>query len=99
MGVGKTTLIKEIIRLLGVNENVSSPTYSLINEYQSKSNERIYHCDFYRLKSEEEAFDIGIEDYFDAENWCFIEWPERIKNLLPLNSLSVYLSVKEDGLR
>jgi len=99
MGVGKTTLIKEIVKQLGVDDVVSSPTFSLVNEYQSNNGETIYHFDFYRIHSEEEALDIGIEDYFYNNDWCFIEWPEKVKNLLPLNAVEIHLSVNNDETR
>ena len=99
MGVGKTTLIKEIVKQLGVNDVVSSPTFSLVNEYQSKNGETIYHFDFYRIHNEEEALDIGIEDYFYNNDWCFIEWPEKVKNLLPLNVVEIHLSLNNDETR
>ena len=99
MGVGKTTLIKEIVKQLGVDDAVSSPTFSLINEYQSRQGEIVYHFDFYRIKNEEEALDIGIEEYFNTDNWCFIEWPEKVKNLLPLNAVEIHLSINKDETR
>lgn len=82
MGVGKTTLIKVLAKQLGVNELTSSPTFSIVNEYHAP-NDILYHFDCYRMENEEEAYDIGIEDYLYSDAWCFIEWPERIKNLLP----------------
>jgi len=99
MGVGKTTLIKEIVKQLGVDDVVSSPTFSLVNEYQSRNGETIYHFDFYRIHNEEEALDIGIEDYFYNNDWCFIEWPEKVKNLLPLNAVEIHLSLNNDEAR
>ncbi len=99
MGVGKTTLIKEIIKQLGVDDNVSSPTFSLVNEYLSNTSETIYHFDFYRIESEDEALDIGIEEYFNVNAWCFIEWPEKVKNVLPLDAVEIHLSLNEDGSR
>lgn len=81
MGAGKTTLVKEVALLLGVKENVSSPTFSIVNEYEG--DELIYHFDLYRLEAEEEAYDFGIEEYFDSGNLCLLEWPEKISNLLP----------------
>lgn len=98
MGVGKTTLIKEMCNQLGVQDITHSPTFSIVNEYVG-SDGGIYHFDFYRLTKEEEAYDIGIEDYLYSENWCFIEWPENIKNLVPLESTELYLSLLEDGKR
>lgn len=83
MGVGKTTLIKSIAKELGVKKTTSSPTFSIVNEYQSSS-EIIYHFDFYRLKVESEAYDMGVEEYLYSGNWCFIEWPNKIENLLPV---------------
>ena len=99
MGVGKTTLIKELVKQLGSDDVVSSPTFSLINEYHSRKGEQIFHFDFYRIEHEDEALDIGIEDYFYDNAWCLIEWPENIKNLLPLNAVEIYLSLNDDGTR
>ena len=84
MGVGKTTLIKELSLQLGVFDVVSSPTFSIINEYLSLKHGKVYHFDFYRIEDENEAFQIGCEDYFFGDDYCFIEWPERIPNLLSL---------------
>lgn len=81
MGVGKTTLIKELARELGVTDTLSSPTFSIVNEYQAKNN-LLYHFDCYRLGSEQEAFDIGIEDYLNADHYAFIEWPQNIGGFL-----------------
>lgn len=91
MGVGKTTLVKEIAKLLGVEENVSSPTFSIVNEYHG--NEVIFHFDFYRLEEEEEAYDFGIEEYFDSGNLCLLEWPEKISNLLPSSNLCLDVQI------
>jgi len=99
MGVGKTTLIKEICKQLGVLDNISSPTFSLVNEYQTNNNEKVFHFDFYRITDEEEALDIGIEEYLDNNNWCLIEWPENIENLLPLKAVQIYLSILNDEQR
>lgn len=99
MGTGKTTLIKELAKQLGVLDNVSSPTFSLVNEYLSQKGETIYHFDFYRIEDETEAYDIGIEEYFYSNHWCFIEWPEKVENLLPLESISIYLTINDDGTR
>jgi tRNA threonylcarbamoyladenosine biosynthesis protein TsaE len=92
MGVGKTTLIKEIVKQLGVLDNVSSPTFSLVNEYHSLTKEKIYHFDFYRINKEEEAMDMGIEEYFYSNAWCLVEWPNKIENLLPLKSVSIVIT-------
>ncbi|MGY0407764.1 MAG: tRNA (adenosine(37)-N6)-threonylcarbamoyltransferase complex ATPase subunit type 1 TsaE [Polaribacter sp.] len=99
MGVGKTTLIKEICSVLEVEDAVSSPTFSLVNEYQTKKKEKVFHFDFYRITNEEEALDIGIEDYFYNNNWSLIEWPEHIKNLLPLDAVEIRLTSLENGQR
>jgi len=93
MGVGKTTLIKEICQQLGILDNISSPTFSLVNEYQTSKGEKVFHFDFYRIEEEEEAFDIGIEEYFDSDAWCLVEWPENIENLLPLGAAQIHLSI------
>jgi len=98
MGVGKTTLIKEICVQLGVDDVISSPTYSLVNEYKG-TKDTIYHFDFYRIQDEEEAYDIGFEEYLQTDAWIFIEWPDKILNLLPENSATVKISLVEDGKR
>lgn len=84
MGAGKTTFITAICKQLGVTDNISSPTFSIVNEYETASHETIYHFDFYRINSEEEALDIGYENYFYSGNRCFIEWPQKIENLMQL---------------
>ncbi len=99
MGTGKTTLIKEIVKQLGVEDVVHSPTFSLVNEYLSRKGETIYHFDFYRIEQEEEAYDIGIEEYFYENNWCLIEWPEKVENLLPLESVVIRLKMNPDNSR
>ena len=99
MGTGKTTLINTLSNELGVKEATSSPTFSLVNEYQTDDNELVYHFDFYRLKSETEALDMGIDEYLYSGNWCFIEWPEKIPNLIPEEHTIVDLSQTEDGKR
>tara|TARA_R110002126_G_scaffold262671_1_gene405582 strand:- start:227 stop:649 length:423 start_codon:yes stop_codon:yes gene_type:complete len=81
MGVGKTTLIKTIVKLLGSEDEVSSPTFSIVNEYKLKD-EKIYHFDLYRINDLEEAYNFGIEDYLDSEYWKLIEWPEKIESVL-----------------
>lgn len=93
MGAGKTTLIKEMVKQLGIEDNTSSPTFTLVNQYQSLNNELIYHFDFYRIESETEAMDIGIEEYFDSNAWCFIEWPQKVKNLLPLKIDEIIIEI------
>jgi tRNA threonylcarbamoyladenosine biosynthesis protein TsaE len=99
MGVGKTTLIKEIVKQLGVSDTVSSPTFSLVNEYHSTKNEKIYHFDFYRIDKEEEALDMGIEEYFYSNNWCLVEWPNKVENLLPLESVIITITTNENQQR
>lgn len=83
MGAGKTTLIKAICQAMGVKDNVSSPTFSLVNEYHNLKGDIFYHFDFYRIKSEEEASDIGVDEYFYSDDYCFVEWPSMIPSLLP----------------
>lgn len=99
MGVGKTTLIKEIVKQLGVKDNSSSPTFSLVNEYETSAGEIVYHFDLYRLNSEEEAYDMGIDEYFYSGNWCFIEWPEKTPNLIPIDHASISMKLNKDGSR
>ena len=99
MGVGKTTLIKEICKQLEVIDTVSSPTFSLVNEYNTLKGTAVFHFDFYRITNEEEALDIGIEEYLFNNNWCLIEWPQNVENLLPLESVQIHLSVLENGKR
>tara|TARA_R110002049_G_scaffold305027_3_gene500907 strand:+ start:2482 stop:2892 length:411 start_codon:yes stop_codon:yes gene_type:complete len=97
MGAGKTTLIKAIVAELGAIGDTSSPSFGIVNEYQDKINETIaYHFDFYRLEDEMEALDIGVEDYFYAGKWVFIEWPEKISSFLPDNRTNIKLEVVSD---
>lgn len=98
MGAGKTTFIKAICTYLQVEDSTSSPTFSIVNEYHSE-NGPIYHFDFYRLKSEQEAFDLGYEEYFYSGDYCFIEWPEKIPNLIPEDAAIVKIEVTEDQSR
>ena len=83
MGAGKTTLIKNLCRRMGVTDEVNSPTFAIVNEYVTVEGESVYHFDFYRIKKLEEAYDIGFENYFDSGNLCLIEWPEMIEPLMP----------------
>jgi len=92
MGAGKTTLIKELCAVLGVEETVSSPTFSLVNEYEAADSHPVFHFDFYRIKQIEEVFDIGYEEYFYSGDYCFIEWPEMVLELLP--ETYVYVSIE-----
>jgi tRNA threonylcarbamoyladenosine biosynthesis protein TsaE len=98
MGTGKTTLIKEIAKNLGVEEAVNSPTFSIVNEH-ILDNEKLYHYDFYRLESLDEALDIGIEDYLYSGNWNFVEWPEKVEDLLPGESTKIELTKNKNGSR
>ena len=96
MGTGKTTLISAIVKEMGGADYASSPTFSIVNEYKV-TEDTVYHFDFYRLKNQYEALDMGIEDYFCSGSWNFIEWPEKIENLLPENVTVLELSLAEDG--
>ena len=96
MGVGKTTLIKDICSELGVKDNVTSPTFSIVNEYISFEGKPVYHFDFYRIEDEREALDLGYEEYFYKNSLCFVEWPEKIKSLIPNNVLNVKILVDND---
>ncbi len=98
MGVGKTTLIKAVVKQLGTEDHVSSPTYALVNEYQTKD-KPVYHFDFYRIKDIEEVYDIGFEDYLAQDAYILIEWPELIKDLWPEHFVRVDLSFSEQGKR
>jgi len=98
MGTGKTTLISELVKALGGLEETSSPTFSIVNEYKV-TNDKVYHFDFYRIEDEIEVLDIGIEDYFYSGHWNFIEWPEKIKGILPLEADISYIKMNKDGSR
>jgi len=98
MGAGKTTLIKSLCKQLGSNDNITSPTFSIVNQYNGEG-ATIYHFDFYRLKNEHEALDIGFEEYLYSGNYCFIEWPEKIPNLLPDNFISISIQVMDNNTR
>lgn len=89
MGAGKTTFIKELCRLQFVVDEVNSPTFAIINEYLTENNEAIFHFDFYRLKNRQEAAEIGVEDYFDSGEICYVEWPEIVEDMLPDDALRV----------
>lgn len=99
MGAGKTTLIKQLCKNLGVKDATSSPTFSLVNEYQIDKNQYIYHFDCYRLKSEIEALDMGIDEYLYSGNWCFIEWAEKIENLIPEQHSILTIQILDNGNR
>jgi len=98
MGVGKTTLIKELCRQLGVEDNVCSPTFAIVNQYALPDGEPVYHFDFYRLKNIDEAYDIGYEEYFYSGNYCLTEWTEKIEPLLPDHYLRINIT-ETDGIR
>lgn len=95
MGVGKTTFISYLAQTMGVQEQVSSPTYGYVNEYESPEYGLIYHFDLYRIEDEEEAYDIGIEEYIYDDNWVFLEWAEKIDNLLPDNCVWIHITKDE----
>lgn len=99
MGAGKTTFIKTICEELGVDENITSPTFAIVNEYIASGNRLIYHFDCYRLKNIREAYDLGAEEYFYSGNLCFIEWPEKIEELLPIDTVKVTILVTSDNSR
>ena len=96
MGVGKTTLIKYLCKSLNVIDVVKSPTFSIVNEYISKNNGTVYHFDFYRLENETEAFDLGYESYFYSSHYCFIEWPSKIKSIIPEDFLHIDISIENE---
>jgi tRNA threonylcarbamoyladenosine biosynthesis protein TsaE len=98
MGAGKTTLISALVKALGGTTEVSSPTFSIVNEYHVK-NGKVYHFDFYRINDLHEALDIGIEDYFYSDHWIFIEWPDKIAEILPDKADISYIKINKDGSR
>jgi len=98
MGSGKTTLCNELVKAWGSEDAGSSPTFALIEEHYGPKG-TLYHVDAYRIEDEEEALDMGIDEYFDSKNWCLIEWPENIENLLPLEALKIELTILEDQQR
>ena len=93
MGVGKTTLIKELSLQLGVNDAITSPTFSIINEYNSLKDLNVYHFDLFRIKDESEALDFGIEEYLYSDDYCFIEWPERVSGLINSNVVEIKIEL------
>lgn len=99
MGVGKTTLIKEICYQFGVVDVVNSPTFSIVNEYLTNNNKTIYHFDFYRIDDLTEALDMGCDDYFYSGNLCLIEWPEKVDSLLPPNTLKLEILLRDNNQR
>ena len=99
MGVGKTTFIKAVCETLGVTDVINSPTFAIVNEYLDGNDQPIYHFDFYRIKKEEEVYDIGFEDYVSSGNLCLMEWPELIEDLLPEETVRVHIEERDDGSR
>lgn len=99
MGAGKTTFVKALGKVMGVLNNVQSPTFSIVNEYITADGETIYHFDCYRLKNTAEAYDIGVEEYLDSGYICLIEWPDRIEELLPESYVEIHISSLPDGFR
>ena len=99
MGAGKTTFIQALCHALGTEDNITSPTFAIINEYSSALHERIFHFDFYRIKNLDEAYDLGYEDYFYSSKYCLIEWPEKIEPLLPDQYVEVCIEVTGDNVR
>ncbi len=94
MGAGKTTFIKAICTELGVKDGMSSPTFSLVNEYNSDQGETIFHFDFYRIDNENDAYQAGLHEYFDSGNYCFVEWPEKVPSLLPTGAVHVRITTE-----
>ena len=99
MGSGKTTIIKAICEVLGAKDIVTSPTFTIVNEYITMSGESIYHIDFYRIKKTEEVFDFGIEEYLQTGSYCFMEWPELVEGILPPETVNVRITVNESEQR
>lgn len=99
MGAGKTTLIKALAKTLGVAGATSSPTFSLVNEYQTDDGQTVYHFDMYRLKSETEAYDMGMDEYLYSGQWCFIEWAEKIPTLIPREHSTIRIKALANGKR
>ena len=99
MGVGKTTFVKAVCEELGVDDTINSPTFAIVNEYHTKEEKIVYHFDFYRIEDVQEAYDFGYEDYFYSQAMCFIEWPERIESILPIDVVNLNFTEEEDGSR
>ena len=100
MGAGKTTLIKAIVKHLGAVDEANSPTFGIVNEYHNADETLLaYHFDFYRLNDENEAYDLGIEDYFNTDAWLFMEWPEKIEAILPLDAVHIQIEVVDFNTR
>lgn len=99
MGAGKTTFTAALCRALGVTDDVTSPTFSIINEYSDGNGESLYHFDFYRIDSEAQALDLGLDEYFDSGALCLMEWPENVEAFLPDDTVNVRIEVADDGTR
>jgi tRNA threonylcarbamoyladenosine biosynthesis protein TsaE len=99
MGAGKTTIIKAVCETLGAIDIVSSPTFTLVNEYKTSAGESLFHIDFYRIKKQEEVYDFGIEEYLTGDSYCFMEWPELIEEILPEETVKVKITVDENEQR
>lgn len=99
MGAGKTTMIQALCRVLGVDQVVTSPTFALINEYYTADGEAVFHFDLYRIEDISELYDIGYEDYWYSDAWCFVEWPEKAEELIPDDFVFLRIDVQEDGSR
>jgi tRNA threonylcarbamoyladenosine biosynthesis protein TsaE len=99
MGVGKTTFITALCKVLKATDLVSSPTFSIVNEYSTESGEAIFHFDFYRIKTVEELYDIGFEEYLNSQAWCFIEWPEKAPEIINDEFVCVNIQTDSEGLR
>ena len=97
MGAGKTTFIRSLCKELGVDEPISSPTFSLVNEYQTREGKTIYHFDLYRVETPEEALDMGVDEYFYSKNYCFVEWPEKINDYLPEDAMIIKILEELEG--
>jgi tRNA threonylcarbamoyladenosine biosynthesis protein TsaE len=93
MGAGKTTIIKAVCKVLGAADLVSSPTFTLVNEYRTVTGESLYHIDFYRINKKEEVFDFGIEEYLSSGSYCFMEWPELVEDILPPETVRIKITV------
>jgi tRNA threonylcarbamoyladenosine biosynthesis protein TsaE len=96
MGAGKTTLIKAIGNVLGVHDAIHSPTFSIVNEYLIQPQKKVFHFDFYRIKNEEEAYDIGTEEYFYSGYYCFVEWSEKIPGLIPERRADITITIEDN---